>query len=123
MTMFSSRSPELEAKAGGRRFWRTILVFAILNLAAWLAYHRIFGPRRLELLRVESMSPSDGAQVDARPVLTWRFNLDVERGGTNQPAPGTITPLVAGRWQWRDGRTLTFTPDQDLTKATRFTLT
>src|SRR4051794_38931145 len=114
--MSNSAPSGLEAKAGRRRFWRTILVFSLLNLVAWFAYHRAFGPRTLALLSVETMTPGDGAQVDARPVLTWRFNLDVAPGKAEEPPPGIITPAVAGRWQWRDGRTLTFTPDGDLRK-------
>ena len=35
-------------------------------------------------------------------------------------APATITPAVAGAWQWADNATLTFTPADDLPKATAF---
>src|SRR5438093_8183468 len=94
-----------EALAGRRRFWRTVFVFALINLAAWIVYDRVAGPRRLGLLRVDQFQPGDGAVVaDARPTLSWKFNVDVANGkdGSDALPLGTISPPVNGRWRWDD---------------------
>src|SRR4051812_33704825 len=112
------------APAGRRRFWLTVLAFALANLAAWggyVWYDQV--ARARPLLRVESFTPGDGATVGPRPAFTWTFNLDVAPASAPTTAPtaepaGTVTPPTPGRWAWRDARTLTFTPDADLPKAT-----
>src|SRR4051794_21750834 len=124
------------APVGRRRFWGTVICFALANLAAWAGYVRYDQARHdPRLLRVEQFRPGDGQTVSGRPVFTWTFNLDAAHtastGATQPaapsaaggPAPGVISPATPGRWAWRDARTLTFTPDVDLPKATRFTLT
>src|SRR5439155_25422920 len=114
-----------DATAGRRRFWQTVLVFFLLNIGAWIVYDRVAGPRRLGgLLRVEQFLPGDGAIVDGRAALSWRFNLDVAldvAGAAAAPPAGTISPPLAGQWHWDDPRTITFTPARDLPRATRFT--
>ena len=109
--------------AGSRRFWLTVLVFAHVNIIAWFAYHHSQTHHPFSLC-IESFAPGGGALIEPRATLAWRFNGDVV------PAPGhdsasrcvAITPTVAGRWQWADRRTLSFTTGDDLPKATRFTL-
>lgn len=116
-----SDTPRPGPAAGSRRFWVTVLVFALLNAAAWVAYHRFATPK-LQLLRVTRFEPTTGVPVGPRPTLSWEFNLDVAHGSADH-VPGSIAPHVAGKWLWHDGRTLTFTPDADLPRATRFTVT
>src|SRR6266702_774276 len=96
------------APAGRRRFWITVLAFACANLIAWVGYHQ-YQNSRLHLLRVVRFEPGVAAIVGPRPTLSWEFNLEVAHGGVNDgaAAPGTITPHVAGKWLWHDGRTLT----------------
>src|SRR5205814_991501 len=102
---------------------RSVLVFTLLNLAAWIVYDRIAGSRSLGLLRVEQFQPGDGAVVaQARPTLSWKFNLDVAPTAADGLPPGTISPPVDGRWRWGDARTLSFEPSQDLPRATRLSL-
>src|SRR4051794_5138126 len=106
------------APAGRRRFWLTVLVFALANAAAWagyVAYDRAARSRPRSLLRVEQFRPGDGVTVAGRPVFSWTFNLDaapapVQAQAATQPVAavrpvGTIAPDVAGRWEWRDART------------------
>ena len=116
-------SPPPGATAGSRRFWITVLVFALLNAATWMGYHQ-YNLSRLHLLRIVKFDPGHEARVGPRPTLAWEFNLDVSHAAaTKNPAsPGIITPHVPGKWLWHDGRTLTFTPDHDLPRATRFTI-
>ncbi len=118
------------AAAGVRRFWVTVLCFALANAAVWVGYDRFVRPQGRDLLRVEQFLPGDAMQVERRPHFQWHFNLDaapvVQAGGAGAPAalpPGSISPIVAGRWEWADACTLTFTPTEDLPKATDFTLT
>lgn len=108
-------------RAGRRRFRITLAAFAIANLGIWLAYHHYFGPQRQNLLRVDYFAPGDQAVVSARPLLEWQFNLDVAPDSANPPA--IIQPALTGKWQWRGRRNLVFQPDQDLPKATRYTIT
>src|SRR5436190_22860299 len=93
------------------RFWLVVLIFAALNAATWVAYHRIYGVRRADILRVESFSPGDGATISTDSELQWKFNLDV-RPSKDALAPGTITPAIAGKWRWNDARTLCFAPEK-----------
>ena len=110
------------AQAGSRRFWITVVCFAMANAAVWVAYHQLFGPRK-GLLRVESFTPGDGAILSPRPALLWRFNLPVApRNTTTVSPPVRITPAIAGQWQWRNDRTLSFVPDGELPQATAYTL-
>ena len=110
------------APSGRRRFWVTVVCFALANLAAWVAYHRAFGPHRKGLLRVESFAPGDGATVGLRPAMMWRFNLPVVPQPAGSDPPVRITPAMTGKWQWRNDRTLSFLPETELPKATKFTL-
>ncbi|HXE55220.1 MAG TPA: MG2 domain-containing protein, partial [Tepidisphaeraceae bacterium] len=41
----------------------------------------------------------------------------------SDPPPGTISPAVSGKWTWDGPRTLNFTPDAPLPKATAVTVT
>src|SRR3954464_6390973 len=95
--------------AGGRRFWVTVFIFALLNAGAWVGYHRWVqsqAPRR-DILRVQRFAPGEGAVVSTEkpPVLTWAFNLDVGKTGPVRGAdgaplvPGMIQPAVAGEWR------------------------
>lgn len=125
------------------RFWLTVLVFAVLNLAAWFAYHA-WQARALDLVQVESFSPGSGnvlrswAVVSAASVaagaagepgrtqaepLRFRFNLAMDTAGdlVRQP-PGRITPALAGVWEWDGERELLFKPEQP-PLATAFNVT
>ncbi len=118
-----SDSRSLQVPAGSRRFWMTVLIFALMNAAAWVGYHR-YSISRLHLLRVVKFDPGHEARVGSRPTFVWEFNLDVSHDATKNGVEtmGTITPPVAGKWLWHSGRMLTFTPAQDLPRATKFTL-
>jgi uncharacterized protein YfaS (alpha-2-macroglobulin family) len=97
-----------------------VAAFAVANVAAWAAFLVYNESRRPAALRVERFSLADGQIVGRRPRLTWSFNFPVA-----PPKPGesvaSISPVVPGKWAWPDARTLVFTPDGDLPKATRFT--
>src|SRR5215208_3327571 len=108
--------------AGRRRFWITVLCFALVNAAGWLAWHRAYGPKPRDLLRVEQFLPGDRAELWGKPTFSWRFNLDVGREGPVAEAPVAVTPALAGQWAWGDARTLLFTPEQELPRATRIGL-
>lgn len=110
------------APSGSRRFWVVALCFGLVNAAAWVGYHHAFGPHRRGLLRVESFAPGDGATLAARPVMLWKFNLPVSPRRSGSAPPVRIVPALAGEWQWRDDRTLSFVPASDLPKATKYTL-
>jgi len=109
--------------AGSRRFWGTVLCFALANAAIWLGYDRLVQHRRHTLLEVRQSAPAGNSQISGRPILWWTFNLDVAAPGTNDPPPGVVSPQVPGKWKWDDARTLTFTPDKPLPKATAMTVT
>jgi uncharacterized protein YfaS (alpha-2-macroglobulin family) len=114
--------------AGSRRFLWTVLAFALANAAVWVTYlaiqHCSTDSSALPVLKVEHFAPGDAQTVTPRQPLSWTFNADVgpQQPGPVAEAPGIITPAVAGKWAWSDRRTLTFTPDADLPRATRFTL-
>jgi hypothetical protein len=85
--------PDAAAAAAGSRgagrFWRTVLVFALLNLAAWIVYDRTLGPRRLGLLRVDQFAPGvDATLTEARP--TFSVEIQPRR---RAPADNTRRPL------------------------------
>ena len=106
--------------AGSRRFWITVLVFALVNAALWAGWFAVHRPTRMDVLRVEDFSPGDKATIGQRPTLTWRFNLDVDSGDRPEP-PGAVTPAIAGKWVWAGARTLSFVAEEELPPATRFT--
>ncbi len=110
------------APAGSRRFWIVVLCFAVANAGLWVLYDRVIQPRRHPLLNVLQFTPGDRATVNSRPILEWSFNLDVAPPAANAPAPGQISPPVAGKWEWKGARTLTFEPVADLPAATPFTI-
>lgn len=109
--------------AGSRRFWATVLCFAVANLGIWIGYDRLQQHRRHALLEVRQSEPGTGWEVHGRPTFWWTFNLDVAAPKPNDPPPGTISPSVPGKWVWDGPRTLTFTPDGQLPKASAFTVT
>ena len=144
------QQPEVARPAGGRRFFWTVLAFALANAAAWAAYVALTRPTPAAAvvfppLKVERFDPGNGQTVWPKPTFRWVFNADVgpAKGGpvVNDPGttaagkaaaataapssgpPGSISPPVAGTWAWSDARTLTFVPMADLPQATRFTLT
>ena len=108
--------------AGSRRFWATVGCFAVANVAIWIGYDRFVRPRHA-LLEVRQSAPDDKAEVRGRPTFWWTFNLDVAPGKPSDPPPGTVSPAVAGMWVWDTQRTLAFTPDAPLPKATALTVT
>lgn len=121
-TTTSSRLAAHAAPTGSRRFWLTVIAFALANVITWVGYHQFQESRKNGVLRVERFSHAGTSEVtEARPTLAWSFNLDIAPTAT--VAGGTITPAIPGKWAWRDPRTLTFQPDGSLPKATRFTVT
>src|SRR5207237_570110 len=123
--MSSTPDAAKAAPAGRRRFWVTVLCFAlanlVLNLGAWVVYDHIVRSRRPALpavLEVRQFLPGDGQAVEGKPTFSWSFNLDMAPPRPNAPAPGHITPAVAGKWSFDDPRRLTFVPDEPLPKAT-----
>jgi uncharacterized protein YfaS (alpha-2-macroglobulin family) len=109
--------------AGSRRFWVTVLCFAVANLGIWIAYDRLVRNGRHALLEVRQSEPSTGWEVGGRPNFWWTFNLDVAPAKPGDPPPGTISPAVPGKWAWDGPRSLNFMPDAPLPKATTFTVT
>ena len=109
--------------AGSRRFWVTVLCFAVANLAIWIGYDRLQQHLRHTLLEVRQSEPGSGWEVSDRPNFWWTFNLDVAPPKPNYPPPGAISPPVAGKWTWDGPRTLNFLPDAPLAKATAYTVT
>ena len=116
-------STRTTAPAGGRRFWVTVLCFAIANAAVWVGYIQWQKIHRHHLLEITQFSPGDGALVDGRPTLCWSFNMDVAAFAPNNPPPGLIEPTIAGKWELSDPRTLKFTPDSALPRATPINVT
>lgn len=70
------------------RFWLTVAVFAVLNLAAWTVYH-LAGTRALDLVQVESFSPGPDQVLSTWPMTTPSTMVF----GTN---PGGFGTPVAG---------------------------
>jgi uncharacterized protein YfaS (alpha-2-macroglobulin family) len=119
--MSNDTSPETQA--GSRRFWITVFCFFVLNAGAWVAYDRYFAWRHRGTLRVEGFEPGDGSVVGPREQFRWHFSADVIPTSVYHADPGTVAPTVAGHWDWTDPRTLCFTPDSDLPRATPVTFT
>lgn len=113
----------LSGPAGSRRFWVTVLCFAVANLGIWIGYDRLVRHSQRALLEVRQSEPSTGWEVGGRPNFWWTFNLDVAPAKPGDPPPGTISPAVPGKWVWDGPRSLAFTPDVPLPKATSFTVT
>ncbi|MGD0770430.1 MAG: MG2 domain-containing protein [Tepidisphaeraceae bacterium] len=111
------------SSAGRRRFWIVVACFAISNAAVWLTYDRIERWRQHGELRVEAFEPEDVSAAGPRPTLRWHFNVDVVPSSVYGRSPGSVTPAVAGHWSWDDPRTLCFTPEADLPRATRIVFT
>ena len=107
---------------GTRRFWVTVLCFALANLGAWIAYDR-FASRRHAHLEVRQAGPAEGSVVNGSTRLWWTFNLDVIPNSPGSTPPGLLSPAVPGKWHWDDPRTLSFVPDRPLPKATPITVT
>ena len=110
-----------ETRAGSRRFWIAVLCFFLVNAAAWVAYDRYFAWRHRGTLRVDAFEPGEGSVVGPRDQFRWHFSADVIPTSVYHADPGTVSPAVAGHWDWNDPRTLCFTPDSDLPRATRVT--
>lgn len=124
--------------AGRRRFWITVLAFAVANAAAWVAYDQVERSRapRRDILAVQRFAPGAGEIVPPErrrsgnegAAFSWTFNLDagvpgpVARG-EGKPDPVTFSPTIRGDFRWQDPRTLTFLPANALPRATRFTAT
>jgi len=94
-----------------------------MNAAAWIGYDRYFTWRHMGSLRIDAFEPGEGAVVDARPRFVWHFSADVIPTSIYHAEPGTMSPAVAGHWDWSDPRTLSFTPDVDLPRARELTFT
>ena len=118
-----SNATPLSGPAGSRRFWVTVICFAVANLGLWVGYDRFVQHRHHTLLEVRQSAPAANSQVSGRPTFWWTFNLDVAPVKPSDPPPGTMSPAVAGKWVWDNSRTLTFTPDAPLPKATAFNVT
>lgn len=73
------------ATAGSRRFWITVVCFALANTLCWIGYHRFISCRP-PLLRVESFAPADGTNAGCRPTICWQFNMDVVKPGGQRAA-------------------------------------
>lgn len=113
----------IQAPAGRRRFWGVVLCFAVANAALWVGYDRYSSMRLRGTLRVVTFEPGNGASVGSRAIARWHFNEDAMSTAGYQRDPGSVSPAVAGQWQWEDPRTLTFTPQIALPRATRISFT
>src|SRR4051812_35275825 len=106
------------APAFRRQFWVTFCCFFLANVAAWVVYNRAFAHLHRGTLRVDRFEPGDNAVVGLRDAVRWRFSADVIPSAAYGHEPGRATPKVAGNWTWDDPRTLVFTPQSDLPRAT-----
>ena len=111
------------APAGSRRFWITVLCFALANSAVWVAYDRWWGSRSTTLLKVKQFLPGDGSEVDPNAAFAWVFNTELSPLKKGAPAPAKFSPALEGRWEISDGQTLRFIPKQPLRGATSYTAT
>src|SRR3954468_17871466 len=96
-----------------RRFWLTLVAFAVANAAAWAGFIAYSESRRPAALRIEHFSHEDGQTIERRPRLAWSFNFPVAPTKAGD-AVGRVSPSVPGSWSWLDPRTLVFTPEADL---------
>ena len=123
-----TRLPFSGPLAGSRRFWVTVLLFLVANVAAWVGYVKWQESRqpRRDILAVQRFTPGEGSEVGDVGLLTWTFNLEAGKPGavegSGKEMPGTIVPAVKGQWSWSDGRTLTFEPAERLARATLYTV-
>ena len=108
--------------AGGRRFWIVVFCFALANTAVWIGYHRWVVAHRHSFLEVTQFTPGNGARSGWAPGVSLVVQPGCGSGLRQDPPPGKITPAVPGKWQWGTPRTLTFTPDINLPKATAITI-
>src|ERR1700733_13686304 len=99
------------ARAGRRRFWITVLLFAIVNAAAWIAFDRVWMYRHRGQLRVEWIEPGEGNVLVNGQSVRWHFDADVIPTSVYGRDPGKVTPGVRGHWAWENPRTLAFNPD------------
>lgn len=115
------------ASAESRRFWIVVLVFALLNVAAWVVYDRLQTPARRDLLAVVEALPGPDADGVMPAALAWVFNMDVvsseKLGEVQGEAPGAIVPAVPGRWVWAKANELVFEPAAAWPKGTKFAAT
>ena len=111
------------APAGSRRFWITILCFALANSAVWVAYDRWWGSRSTTVLKVKQFLPGDGSQVDPNAAFAWVFNTELSPLKRGVPAPAKFSPPLEGRWEISDGQTLRFIPKEPLRGATSYSAT
>jgi hypothetical protein len=109
------------APASRRRFWITVACFLLANVATWIVYDRAFARLHRGTLRVDRFEPGDNAVVGPRNAVRWRFSADVIPTVAYGREPGRVTPKVDGTWTWDDPRTLVFTPQTDLPRATHVT--
>ena len=116
--------------------WLMIALIAAINLlwagGMWFAWvpkdlvEIVASPQTMQIL---SADKNAGETTAHESTLVWRFNVDVvDELGVKQ-APTTampdvvpqLTPPLAGRWYWRDRRTLALETSEALPLATTFT--
>lgn len=115
--MSSPQSPAI-----GARRWLPFGLLLVANVLAWIGYHQWQQRGLVGALDVQRVTP-DGEEIPSdRPVLCWRFNMDMEQSEDGL-APGAVAPVAAGRWVWTGPRTLNFVAEGELPKATPFTFT
>ena len=61
---------------------------------------------------VLSIDPEPGAIIQLKQKIAIEFSMPMEKKSVE--AAFELTPLVAGRFDWIDGRTVSFIPDQEL---------
>src|SRR4051812_12830477 len=96
----SPTTPSVAPAGRRRRFWLTVLIFALANAGVWagyIAYDRSVRARPRPLLRVEDFRPGDGVTVTGRPVFSWTFNLDAAPHATPAGQPPASQPAAAAR--------------------------
>ena len=107
--------------------WLMIALMAAMNLLwvgwTWFAWV----PKNIVEIVVSPQSMPVGSEQES--TLSWHFNVDVvdELGVSQAPTTAMpevvpqVTPPIAGRWHWRDRRTLALEAAQALPLATTFT--
>lgn len=116
--MSTTTSPRLADSSSRRHFWITVVCLLLANVAAWAVYDRAFARLHRGTLRVDRFEPGNNAVVGPRAPVRWRFSADVIPTSRYGREPGRVTPKVPGNWTWDDPRTLVFTPENDLPRAT-----